>query len=534
MNRRLAPLPKLPASEPAADAEVVAVVSTIDGEWGAEIRWLDPAKRERRAIVWAEEASHKRRWEDATSRLAGLGLRIRDAKAMRDWLLAAIQGHSPDIRVLASTRLGWHQIDGRRAFVLPHASLGGDIRYVGDYVAVEACGTLEDWQQAVAAKAEQAWPAVVAIMASLSVPMIGLLSELHPAGIHLWGDSSTDKTTALRAAASCWGSWRLIRSWRAAIHGLEAVAEMLNDLPLILDEASEVDPKVLEASIYMLAYGQGKTRARRTGEAADIRRWRTAPISSGERPTAEILQASLGRQMMGLAARMVDIQVRADDYGSAEQARELSIATDTCHGTAGPAFIEAILELGREELLAKHEQTHRECIEIAQGKAKRDLAPVEARALRGMARLMLAGQIGVAAGILPWHELTPRRAVSIAIERWLGTRDRPATEHEHICARIRAWVGQHMDRLCDLDSDIVPRKPIGWCRRRRCGDEVETTVYLSGETLALASGGFPPQRAAAALAKRGWLIKGSTRAQQAIRVPQGGTRWVYALRIDEA
>lgn len=534
MGRRLAVVPP-PAEQPqpAADAEVVAIVATTEGEWGAELEFRDPAGRARRAVVWAGDLAHRRRCEDALAALQAMGLRVRDAKAARRWLLEAIQEHDSSLRVLATPRLGWHEVDGVRAFVLPAESIGGDVRYAGEPVAIERRGSLSAWQADVARPAELAWPAGLAIMASLSVPLLEPLGEMHPAGIHLWGDSSTGKTTSLRAAASVWGSWRLTRSWRATANGLEAIAETLSDLPLILDEASEVDPRVLDAAIYMLADGQGKSRARRTGDAAQVRRWRTAPISSGERPTAEILEAGMGRQMMGQAARMIDVQVRAEDYGSADAARAVALATDQAYGHAGPAMVEAIMAIDRSELLSMMDDGHQRCVEIARAVCGRELAPVEARALRSMARILLAGRVATASGILPWTDGSALRIIGISIDRWLTTRERPTSETEQICARVRAWIDQHADRLAELTSTTLPRQPVGWCRRRTLDDEQEVIVYLTGDALAAASGGYPAHRVASALHRRGWLIPGRDRMQQSIRVPQGGSRWVYAIRIDE-
>ena len=66
--------------------------------------------------------------------------------------------------------------------------------------------------------------------------------ETGRAGIHLIGDSSQGKTTALHVAGSIWGSPGFVRTRRATSNGLEATSNALNDALLILDEISECDP----------------------------------------------------------------------------------------------------------------------------------------------------------------------------------------------------------------------------------------------------------------------------------------------------
>lgn len=521
------------ARQPASSAEIVAVPVTVDGQYGATLAWTDPLGRSQRGTIWARDVLVKRRWEEALAELVGSGLAVYDQKRLKDEIREAIATQAHALHVLATDRLGWHEIDGEAVFVLPDESVGGDVRYIGEPLDVGRKGDPTAWAEGVAGPAEQAWPAGLALMTSLSVPLLSILSDTHPPGIHLWGDSSTGKTTSLRVAASVWGSWRIARAWRATIHGLEAVAERMSDLPLILDEIGEVEPRVLDHAIYMLADGQGKSRATRTGGAATQRRWRTIPISSGERPSSEILAIEVGRQMMGQAARMLDIHVKSEDFGDAQRARLLTMSCDVSYGHAGPAFVEAVKRVPRAELLRARDEDVLWCHEAAERAAARALTPVERRCLVAFARILLAGQVATAAHVLPWKEGSPMAIIKVAVERWISTRERPTRESDQISDRIRAWIDGHIDRLIDLDSHDMPRQPVGWMRRRAMGDADEVTVYLTGETLSAAAGGYPAERVARALEERSWLVRGKSRAQISIRVPQGGTRWVYAIRLPD-
>ena len=82
------------------------------------------------------------------------------------------------------------------------------------------------------------------------------------------GPSSCRKTTLLHAAASFSGPPSgVVRSWRATANGLEGVAALHNDGTLLLDELSQISPDDAATASYMLANGQAKQRASRTGAA---------------------------------------------------------------------------------------------------------------------------------------------------------------------------------------------------------------------------------------------------------------------------
>jgi len=131
-------------------------------------------------------------------------------------------------------------------------------------------------------------------------------------GLHLYGASSTGKTAALYPALSVWGEPNQLRhSWRATANGLEGTALAHNDALLALDEMGEVDPKEAGDVAYMLANGQGKTRAGKYGEMRLPARWRLVFLSTGE-VTLESHLASIGKRVKaGQQARVIDLSADA-------------------------------------------------------------------------------------------------------------------------------------------------------------------------------------------------------------------------------
>lgn len=72
---------------------------------------------------------------------------------------------------------------------------------------------------------------MLSLSAAFTAPLLKLakLQEVGGAGLHLMGDSSRGKTTALQVAASVWGAPTFMRTWRATTNGLEAIAAFRKD-----------------------------------------------------------------------------------------------------------------------------------------------------------------------------------------------------------------------------------------------------------------------------------------------------------------
>ena len=108
--------------------------------------------------------------------------------------------------------------------------------------------------------------------------------------VHLFGPSSTGKTTTLAAGASVWGGGTVdgknvyIRSWQSTAVGVEAIAALHSDTLAILDELHLVDPRILDPAIYAFGCGHGKNRGNVHAGLRPTKRWRVMGLSSGRCP----------------------------------------------------------------------------------------------------------------------------------------------------------------------------------------------------------------------------------------------------------
>jgi putative DNA primase/helicase len=178
------------------------------------------------------------------SLLASEGLAIHPDHKGR--LLSYVAGVQSNRRVTVVMRTGWHEIEGRKYFVLKDETIGPkgaelvvlDASAVGPY---ETKGSLEGWKAGVGQMVADHFLPMLLVSTALTGPLLYLAGH-DGGGLHVHGGSSIGKTTMLRLAASPWGrgssAGGYVRGWSATRNGLEAAAASANDRVLILDELS--------------------------------------------------------------------------------------------------------------------------------------------------------------------------------------------------------------------------------------------------------------------------------------------------------
>jgi uncharacterized protein (DUF927 family) len=128
-------------------------------------------------------------------------------------------------------------------------------------------GSLEEWRHEIGRRCVGNSRLAVAVSAAFAAPLLRLADE--PGGVlHFYGKSQSGKTTLLRAAGSVWGGGRIngyLRSWRTTSNSVEVTCESHCDALLCLDEFGEVSAREVGGTVYMVANGSGKGRARRDG-----------------------------------------------------------------------------------------------------------------------------------------------------------------------------------------------------------------------------------------------------------------------------
>ncbi|WP_016854009.1 DUF927 domain-containing protein [Halomonas smyrnensis] len=478
--------------------------------------------------------------EEMRGELLDMGVRIEpDAfKELNQWAAKQV----PDEVVVAATRVGWHQMDERRAFVMPRCTiaqgeLANRIIFQSESSTQDhftTAGSLASWQEQIGRLCSGNPLMVLAVSTALAGPLLNL-THRQAAGIHLVGDSSNGKTTLLEVAASVWGGPDFKRTWRATSNGLEGVAAALSDTALILDEIGEADGREIGATVYALGNGTGKARANRSGSARLPNRWRVALLSSGERTLAAHMTESGKRPHAGQAVRLLDIPAKrrhgAFDYlhhlaNGRAFADHLKSEVTRHYGHLGPAFI--------ERLVAEKRDLAAEVDRFAQLPGFAATRSLHGRAAKVLALIGLAGELATEFGLTGWQESEAMAAAIQAFHAWAAGQGGVRSEHEQILANVSGFIERHGDsRFSSVESDPARTPTVynraGWWRE----DTKGRTYLFNSEGLVEALGGFDLKRGTEALETAGWLVERDAGARSVRVRINGNRRRLYAVRPSE-
>ena len=438
------------------------------------------------------------RGDEMRAELLGLGLQISPTKTARDRLSEYIQTWRTDLRYRCVDRLGWHD----DTFVLPRQVFGPETfgdevlfqhQHARDIPKFEQAGTIEGWRAEVAAPALGNDRLILALATAFAGPLVRLIGE-ESGGLHLFGPSSTGKTTALRCACSVWGIRHA--SWRASDNALEPVAAAACDGLLPLDETGQAAPRVLAAAAYMLAAQMGKARMSRAGNRNRATlRWTLLFLSTGELPLTATLAAAGIPAQAGQQVRMIELPADAgaglglfqELHGSADPdafARRLRDASERHRGHAAPLFLEhlvadraaavAMVRATMEKWLLRH---------LARGAAGQ-----VSRVASRFALIAAAGELASVWGILPWPAGTASEAVAACFRAWLEHRGGtgPAEIREGL-AQVRAFLEAHGSSRFEAAWEIEQSDPTtrvinraGFRRREVVTEDARTGVKTYG------------------------------------------------------
>lgn len=518
--------------------EVTARTRDANGEnWGRLLEFTDPDGVLHR---WAMPMNLLRGdGQELRGELLRQGLLISSSPDARRRLTDHLQEARPERHARCVLRTGWHD----RAFVFPHRTLGDEaepVLFQADTLEgnpYRERGTLSEWRDRVAALCIGNSRLVFSVSAAFAAVLLGPCEE-DGGGFHFRGDSSCGKTTALRVAASGFGGLDYMQRWRATDNGLEALAAMYSDTLLPLDELAQMDPRAAGEAAYMLANGSGKSRADRNGNARGRKTWRVLFLSAGEVSLADHVAQAGRRTHAGQEVRMADIPADAGTgLGLFEElhgrpdghtlSRDLCEAAARCYGTAGPAFIEAVIPRLDElpgSVARMREQFMAEVLpDDAGGQAR--------RAAARFALVAVAGEFAAVCGIVPWPKGEAKRAAARCFADWVVGRGGAGNAEIHALLRqVRAFFELHGESRFTpwnrAEDDHAPRTSnrAGFVKIGSDESPLATTYYVLPEVFRReVCAGHDYRDAEKTLVTRGWIKPGSDgRSTRKERLPGFG------------
>lgn len=280
--------------------------------------------------------------------LSGRGIAVtsENAKYLVRYLADVENANEEHITVQYSTsKLGWI-----RGGFLPYDTdivFDGDARFRQIYESVGQAGSRTAWFDHVSAlrkagRIEVKFMLAAAFSSVLVQPLGGL-----PYFVDLWGETEGGKTVSLMVAASVWADpdeSAYIKDYKGTEVGLEAICDLLNNLPLILDDSSKKNRKIednFEGLVYDLCSGKGKTRSNKDLGLNRENHWKNCILTNGERPLSSYVTQG------GAINRILEIECGERVFDSPGNTAEL---VKHNYGHAGREFIEVMKELGTDKI----------------------------------------------------------------------------------------------------------------------------------------------------------------------------------------
>ncbi|MEL5848241.1 MAG: DUF927 domain-containing protein [Candidatus Igneacidithiobacillus chanchocoensis] len=430
----------------------------------------------------------------------GLRMDLNAKTLLSRWLMQSY----PKEHLTAVASTGWYE----QAFVLPSRIIGSAkavFQNEGAADHYESAGTFLGWRDGIGRYLSGNPLLLLSVAAALAGPLLYLTGR-QGGGLHLVGDSSTGKSTALLVAASIWGGPSFIRTWRATGNGLEGAAAEVNDTALILDEIGQADPREIGSIVYAIGNGTGKARANRSGLARKVTRWRVMLLSSGERTLAAHMAEDRGRApKAGQLVRLLDIPVKRqhglydelqDMGGGAALSDHLKQATQRHYGKIGVAFLERLvaespkLDLpGKLAAILKTQDFHAQ-------------DGLHQRAAATLALCGIAGELAQEWGLLPIHSGETMQAAALGFRLWRQEQGQTRTEEKQVLQAVQDFLDRHGGsrfELMDTEDPAIIRDRAGWMTR--------DGIYLfTGTGLREAVAGHDLTRALDALDAAGWVV----------------------------
>ena len=276
----------------------------------------------------------------------GVAVTSENAKFLVRYLSDVENLNDSEIQVQYSTgKLGW--IKGRFIPYDTDILFDGDSRFKSLFESVREHGSEEKWLQHIKElRAAGRKEIKIMLAASFASVLIGLLGGL-PFFVDLWGETEGGKTVTLMVAASVWGNpgeSQYIGDFKTTDVALEAKADMLNNLPMILDDTSKTSSRIrdnFEGFVYDLCSGKGKSRSDKDLGIRRENRWQNCILTNGERPLSSYVNQG------GAINRILEIECGEKVYKDPQETVEILKKN---YGFGGKRFVEIINAIGLDAI----------------------------------------------------------------------------------------------------------------------------------------------------------------------------------------
>lgn len=280
--------------------------------------------------------------------LSGRGIAVtsENAKYLVRYLADVENSNEEHIKVqYSSSKLGW--VKGGFIPYDKEIVFDGDVRFRQISETIEAVGSQNAWYDHVKKlRATGRMEIKFMLAASFASVLVHLLGGL-PFIVDLWGETEGGKTVSLMLAASVWADpdeSAYIKDYKGTETSLEAICDLLNHLPLILDDTSKKNRRIednFEGLVYDLCSGKGKSRSNKELGLNRESHWRNCILTNGERPLNSYVSQG------GAINRILELECKEKVFEDPQKTAE---TVKNNYGYAGQEFVQVIKQLGSNEI----------------------------------------------------------------------------------------------------------------------------------------------------------------------------------------
>lgn len=276
----------------------------------------------------------------------GVSVTSENAKLLVKYLSDVENLNDNDIPLQKSTsKLGWIGGD-----FIPYDTdilFDGDLQFKQLYESIRQQGSYMEWLNHVCElRKRDRMEIKFFLAASFASVLVGLLGAL-PFIVDLWGETEGGKTVAMMLAASVWANpadSMYIGDFKTTDVQLEVRSDLLNNLPLMLDDSSKVNARIkdnFEGVVYDLCSGKGKSRSNRELGIRKENRWKNAILTNGERPLSSYVTQG------GAINRIIEVECGEKVFADPQYTANFLKKN---YGFAGKEFVKAIKEIGVDQI----------------------------------------------------------------------------------------------------------------------------------------------------------------------------------------
>ena len=456
-------------------------------------------------------------------------------------------GKTPDIWHV-TTSGGWQF----GAYVLPNGEIIGqpDKRVFLEntqFKAAQKLGTVESWRDTVGHATRNNTRCMLALGFAFAAPLARLVG-VKSGGVHIFGDSSSGKTSALNAALSVFGDE--ILTWNATAIALTNAAAARNDGLMGIDEVGQGDAEAISKASYTICNETSRMQSNADSRSnREQMSWRVLIVSTGEKDLGTMLKSGGVEIHAGQEVRLASIPSDAGkDLGafdtlngfasSGDLADFINKAAAVHRGMVGRAFIEHI----QPQLDAIKRRLNDS---IRKGLEDPKLTGQRRRVLE---RFVLAGEaleIATDAGLTGWEKGEGMKACLDCFDTWEQRQGKGSFEDRKILDQVQYWLSRnHQSRFIDVDQlekeekdfedgkapskrDMI-HNAAGYKKRDKDGNYyhlIEPAVFK--EEVAK---GFEASKVASVLIRAGMLEKGTGKIISQHRIPsRAGRPYFYKI-----